>query len=237
MTQRLPFYVELDNAGVAEQLTEFQPDDVVPQSAGGTGSTSLAPAIQDEITAQGLPTTQDLTNLQTLIPTQAGDINAIPQSEKGLAGGVPSLDVNSKIPLVFLPTQFITTDTGVDTHSDSTTALTKLTITLPATLTNGDYLVVVSYGFNSDSTTRDFIAWLEKDGVRQGQRHRVEPKDTAANPNEIPGTGSNQSSVASRRWLFSLSGGETLDYLFTTSSNGIRASMYDAMMTIERVNS
>ncbi len=231
-TDRLPFYIEFDTAGAAQQLTEFQPDDVVPQSSGGTGSTSLSGAVSAEITAQGLPTTQDLSDLQALIPTQASDIDAIPLSEKGVADGVCSLDTNQKVPLGFLPIKLFDVSAAISVHTNSNSVTSKLQITVPAGVIAAQYLVQVSYGFNSDSTTQDFMAWLEKDTVLQGQRHRVEPKDTAGSA--VSGTGTDQANYTQRRWLLALTGGETFDYVFTTTSNGIRASMFDALMTIER---
>lgn len=101
----------------------------------------------------------------------------------------------------------------------------------------GDYLVTISYGWNCDSTSRDFISNFLIDGARHsgwgGALHQQEPKDHTGN---VDGTRSSQALGFHRVLRVTLSRGtHNFKFRFKTETNGVEASIWGVCIVVEKV--
>lgn len=141
----------------------------------------------------------------------------------------------------------------VDTSVVSTTTVTPSTVdnitvgTFPEqylTLTTGslplgNYELDVSYSWSFNSATSDFLARLNRNsGIELRGFHRQEPKDASGSGGDTPpGSGTNQRHWSSYKLYFSnLSGVQTFDLEFASSSAGVIATMISGTLTFKRVS-
>lgn len=122
--------------------------------------------------------------------------------------------------------------------SDATTTttlakpFTKLTLG-PHELSQGTYELLVSYGWNADSTSSDFLAFVHQNGVQLGQTHQQEPKDAGGS---FLSTGTNQKLYTTRAFSLDLPAGiYTWTLSFGPEKAGNEASMWDALMRVRKV--
>lgn len=103
-----------------------------------------------------------------------------------------------------------------------------------ANLSGGTYKVSWSYFWNHDSTSSDFQARITYDGYVK-MLHRQEPKDSNGS---LGATGTNQRIPASGFFLVNDPGGasRTINLEYSTSSAGKSSSVWEAYITIEKVD-
>ena len=115
----------------------------------------------------------------------------------------------------------------------TTTIFTPKVTLGPVSVVGGTYRIEVCYGWNYNSTTRDFIASMYQNGIQLGQWHQQEPKDSAGT---FGPTGTNQKHLASRFFYRTLSAGSyTWELRFRSETSGINASVWDATIAVWRV--
>jgi hypothetical protein len=100
-------------------------------------------------------------------------------------------------------------------------------LSLAETFPAGDYLLLVSYGWNLDSVGVDFEARVMLDGTQMGEPHVQEPKDNAGT---FGATGTDQRHYVSRMFNVSLDGAQQIDLDWRSSSAGVEASMWDVVI-------
>jgi len=105
-------------------------------------------------------------------------------------------------------------------------------ITLSDVVPQGDYKVELNYGWNCNATTRDFVCWLELDGVQLGQRHLQEPKDAAGSG--LGSSGTDQAHYTLRKWFVGLQGAHTFEVKFACSQSGTTVAMFDTSIELIR---
>lgn len=118
--------------------------------------------------------------------------------------------------------------------TDSDQPVTKLTLNAGFLRAGAQYLLTVSYGWNCNSTTDDFIASVTRNGAQIEQVHRQEPKDAAGN---FASTGSNQRHYLSREFLIdgdNAVNNFALNYR-QASPFGVDVSIWDAKLILWRV--
>lgn len=126
----------------------------------------------------------------------------------------------------------------------STTFQSKMTLTTPATLPAGDYILKWSYGWNHDSAGNDFEARILVDGVINNpvtgfewMLHKQEPKDSAGGAYP-PGSGSgtSQAQLAAGFLLFdSLAAGvHTFELQWRTDAAGVESTIWNARFQFHR---
>jgi hypothetical protein len=115
----------------------------------------------------------------------------------------------------------------------STSLQTKLTAITP-TLAGGNYRLEVSYGWNCDTSSDDFVAEVHQDGVLIGARQQSEPTDALGVSWE--NTGTDQRYYVTRVFHLALSA-QSYEFkvLWATSSPGDEASIWDVYMTLWRM--
>ena len=109
---------------------------------------------------------------------------------------------------------------------------------LGATLEGGTYRVAWGYQWNLDSSSENFLARVQLDGVDFGTfpwLHVQEPKDSGGN--DPPGTGSSQRHTlcGQRRFVFSAGATPTFTLDFQPEDAGTEASMWNAYIEFWRV--
>lgn len=113
-----------------------------------------------------------------------------------------------------------------------------LTLTTPV-IPAGDYLLEWYYVWAYNSQARDFVARINQDSAAAlFGFHRQEPKDSAggANPDAIPGAGTDQRHPASGRQVVTLTNAvHTFELEFASGSAGVIAAIGNATMTFFRV--
>lgn len=127
---------------------------------------------------------------------------------------------------------------AIATHTDSATWTQKIAST--ASIVSGQlYKITISYGWNHDADTNDFIARATIGGVAIGSEsaviHQQEPKD-AESGTDVTGAGTDQRHRYTGVFLWTAptsnaTAAVILD--FSTTSNGIKSTMWDAVFIIE----
>lgn len=142
----------------------------------------------------------------------------------------PQVDISVETPL--FGSEFRMNQSQSVTITTSTTPQSKVLLNIP-NLPTGRYRIGVSYGWNFNSTGNDFQSHIEEDGIRIGELHRQEPKDSAGN---FMGTGSNQRHYINRTFYRSLNtGSHTFELFFNSRSSGTSASIWNAIIEFWRV--
>jgi hypothetical protein len=115
-------------------------------------------------------------------------------------------------------------------HGSGTSKLFLDTGVLPL----GNYKIEVAYGWNANSTSSDFISFLNIDGVMEGQAHEQEPKESCG---RFLTTGTSQKHYTQRVFFMdNWSGQHNLDLRFKTEKKNKEASMWDASISIMRIS-
>jgi len=92
----------------------------------------------------------------------------------------------------------------------------------------------VSYGWNGDNSTGDFLAQVQQDGSVIGEVHQEEPSDTAGT---FGSTGTNQRHYITRVFHRSLSAQSyTFKLDYSPEYSGQTASIWDAYMSLWRMS-
>lgn len=109
----------------------------------------------------------------------------------------------------------------------------KLTLNTPV-VPAGRYKIVVSYGWNHNSTTNDFVARVLSDGVQLDNEHQQEPKDAAGS---FGTTSSNQKHYTTRIFfvVFNTDASHTITLQYKSSSSGVKSSIWDAKIEFWRI--
>ena len=126
-------------------------------------------------------------------------------------------------------------------HSDSTTWTQKINST--ASIVAGQlYKITISYGWNHDAETTRFIARATIGGANISAEsaviHLQEPKDSATAGTDVAGSGTDQRHRFTGVWLWTApttnsTAAVILD--FSTTSNTIKSTMWDAVFLIEKM--
>ena len=109
--------------------------------------------------------------------------------------------------------------------------VTKVSLTT-ASLPAGTYQIDFSYSWNLNSTQRDIEVQFCLDSSPMGYDHRQEPQDSGGS---FGSTGSDQKHLAFKRYFRSLNGVHTIELDFRTTDDDVAASMWDANITLIRV--
>lgn len=132
-------------------------------------------------------------------------------------------------------------DSGV---SISTSTAQTDKINGSVTVDGGTYDVEVSYGWNGDIGSNDFVSVFEIDGAPvdiTNELHRQEPKDVAGNPavtDPLDLTRTNQAHGFTRTFhgVALTAGAHTVRLAWFTGSGGNEASIWGASIKITRVS-
>ena len=113
-------------------------------------------------------------------------------------------------------------------------------INVTDTIAGGNYKLTISYGYNYNSQTSDFVSRVLIDGVvahTGDELHRQEPKDSAGTGSgDLSGTGTNQAFSFTRVLVpISLTAGSHNIQLQVASGGGSAASIWDAVILLERI--
>lgn len=138
----------------------------------------------------------------------------------------------------------------ITTSNEPTSKIQETTKILPA----GEYKVTLSYSWNTDTTTTDFISNLTIDGqsisgIVEGSTHRQEPKDSSATDLEAVAEGlrspdgsldsnSIQKHSFTKIYIVNFDEEKTHDVSLTwqSESNGVESSIWDAVIMIEKID-
>jgi hypothetical protein len=109
----------------------------------------------------------------------------------------------------------------------------KLTMVTP-TLAGGTYRLEISYGWNGDTSSADFVGQIQQDAVQLGALHLEEPPDALGTSWES--TGTDQRYYVTRVFHLSLSA-QSYEYKmrWRSSSPGDEASIWDVYMALWRM--
>lgn len=127
--------------------------------------------------------------------------------------------------------------------NDTTLTADYLTLT-PTVTVAGDYLIRVDYTWSNDITNNDFLAALLVNGATV-RNQRQEPKDSfgggAAGTNvngNADNSGTDQRHPASMSAVRTFAQGDTptITLGFSTAIAGVEATVYDAVITCEKVS-
>ena len=118
---------------------------------------------------------------------------------------------------------------SVSSHADENFQ-SKVVLSL-TDLPTGSYYLSWSYGWNCDSTSRDFEGRIREDGAVV-MYHKQEVKESGGT---YEGTGSDQRHRAQGDMVRSLDGDVTYTLEFATSRQNTSVSMWDARLTVWRV--
>lgn len=121
----------------------------------------------------------------------------------------------------------------------STTTLTayQTKITGTQVLNGGTYRVTVSFGYNSDSTTVDFIARFLINGALAHTGTELLRREATEVAGVFLTTGNDQQLGFTRIFHVTLPQGiNTFLLQWATSGNGVPASIWDALVSVERVS-
>lgn len=168
-----------------------------------------------------------------------------------LESGVDCIDPSFQVQGVFgSEFQSVSEDTVSNTLSEpslpnnitspgSTFPEQYLTLTTPAELPAGNYLLTVSYMWNKDGTTEDFIGRILLDGTTVLMTHREEPQDSfgAGDADAPSGSGSNQRLPFHQQRVIPLTAGTHIFQLeFATGAAGDEASIIEGNITLWRAS-
>jgi len=141
----------------------------------------------------------------------------------------------------FLGSDVVTNPFGTEYHgaqstpTSTTTSIawqTKVSL-VTGTLQGGNYLLLVSYGWSSDTTSHDFEAQILQGQTRLGQQHKQEAKDSGGSNGS---TGTDQRQYASRHFQLALpAGSHTFTFQHRTARSGNESSTWDAYMSLWKV--
>ena len=131
---------------------------------------------------------------------------------------------------------------GGDVHLAESTAVstttsgsyqTKISM-ITATLEAGTYRLEVSYGWNHDTSTNDFMARVTQDGGQLGEPHKQEPQDSAGSWGS---TGTDQRMYITRVFHLSLSAQSyTFGFEYASQFSGDESSVWDAYLSLWRMS-
>lgn len=135
----------------------------------------------------------------------------------------------------------VTSVFGTEFHGAQSTAIstttsnawrTKVTLNT-SSLVGGSYILLVSYGWSSDTTRFDFEARVRQGATVLGEIHKQEAKDSSGRNGS---TGTDQRHYATRHYVLSLSPGSyTFTFEHRTQVSGNESSTWDVYMSFWRV--
>ncbi len=96
----------------------------------------------------------------------------------------------------------------------------------------GKYEIKVTYGWNCDTTSSDFIAAVFLDNSQIGEEHRQEPKDSGGS---FGSTGTDQKHYTHRVFYEDLDGNHNIKVKFYGTDDDQQASMWDLCVKVVRV--
>ena len=159
-----------------------------------------------------------------------------PHDKIDFVDGITAIDDPTSVKVSVQPSLF-----GSEFHQAESLGVTsttsdiyqqKLLMNIPS-IPSGKYRIGLSYGWNYNSQGNDFIAELREDGVKIGEIHRQEPKDSAGS---FSGTNSNQRFYISRTFYRTLTtGAHTYSVHFRSALAGTTASIWECQIEFWRV--
>lgn len=162
----------------------------------------------------------------TLISQSARE--AVQVSYDNASSGLTATDVqaaidelDTAIENIDLPANGYAESSG-DTSTNSTTYISKLTLTMP-TVDLGTYEVEVSYSLESDKTNMSASVLFEEDSVQLGGVHTWEAKDTS---DRFP---------FSRKFIRTLSGTEVFELSFKSENTNTTITIGEAVITYRSI--